>query len=133
MVDYPVLTLENTPQAARPILEATQSAFGFIPNRLPGVMAHSTPAAMQAPCLGAATGDGRVRFTPFQEAPQSRQTTLAAKAALARGSAGVALAASGFGSGYLLAVFSSQLATASTSSSSLPSKKWLDPASSTWV
>ncbi len=46
MADYPVLTLETAPQGARPVLEASQAAFGFIPNLL-GVMAHS-PALAEA-------------------------------------------------------------------------------------
>lgn len=40
MSDFPVLDLETASQEARPVLEATQAAFGFIPNLL-GVMAHS--------------------------------------------------------------------------------------------
>lgn len=46
MSDYPVLSLETAPDEARPVLEATQAAFGFIPNLL-GVMAHS-PALAEA-------------------------------------------------------------------------------------
>lgn len=46
MSDFPVLDLESASQQARPALEATQAAFGFIPNLL-GVMAHS-PALAEA-------------------------------------------------------------------------------------
>ncbi|UCB54594.1 MAG: carboxymuconolactone decarboxylase family protein [Thiotrichales bacterium] len=46
MSDYPVLTLETASDEARPVLETTRAAFGFIPNLL-GVMAHS-PALAEA-------------------------------------------------------------------------------------
>jgi uncharacterized peroxidase-related enzyme len=46
MSDFPVLDFETAPQGARPVIEATQRAFGFVPN-LPGVMAHS-PALAEA-------------------------------------------------------------------------------------
>jgi uncharacterized peroxidase-related enzyme len=46
MSDFPVLDLETASENARPVLEATQAAFGFIPNLL-GVMAHS-PALAEA-------------------------------------------------------------------------------------
>jgi uncharacterized peroxidase-related enzyme len=46
MSDYPVLTMETAPEGARAVLEASQAAFGFIPNLL-GVMAHS-PALAEA-------------------------------------------------------------------------------------
>lgn len=44
MTDYSVLTLETAPEKARPVLEASRAAFGFIPNLL-GVMAHSPALA----------------------------------------------------------------------------------------
>ena len=46
MTDFPLLDFETASQEARPVLEATQSAFGLIPNLL-GVMAHS-PALAEA-------------------------------------------------------------------------------------
>lgn len=46
MSDYPVLTRETAPDASVPLLDATQQAFGFIPNLI-GVMAN-TPALLEA-------------------------------------------------------------------------------------
>lgn len=46
MSDFPVLDLKTAPTGARPVLEATRAAYGFVPNLL-GVMAHS-PALAEA-------------------------------------------------------------------------------------
>jgi uncharacterized peroxidase-related enzyme len=46
MATFPVHTLETTPEAAKPVLETTQQAFGFIPNII-GVMSNS-PALAEA-------------------------------------------------------------------------------------
>ncbi len=46
MATFPVHTLDTAPDAAKPLLEMTQQAFGFVPN-LVGVMA-SSPALTEA-------------------------------------------------------------------------------------
>ncbi|HHJ12850.1 MAG TPA: carboxymuconolactone decarboxylase family protein [Gammaproteobacteria bacterium] len=44
--NFPVHTLETAPEAARPVMEAVQQAFGFIPNLI-GIMS-SSPALAEA-------------------------------------------------------------------------------------
>jgi len=46
MAAFPVNTLDTAPDAAKPLLEATQQAFGFVPNLI-GVMS-SSPALTEA-------------------------------------------------------------------------------------
>jgi uncharacterized peroxidase-related enzyme len=63
MSDFPVLDLETASQEASPVLEATQAAFGFIPNLL-GVMAHS-PALAEA-CLTISGLFDKTGLTPVE-------------------------------------------------------------------
>jgi uncharacterized peroxidase-related enzyme len=46
MAEFPIHTIDNAPEASRPLLEAAQAKFGFVPNLL-GELA-AAPAALQA-------------------------------------------------------------------------------------